>query len=72
MRFFLRFVAPILAILWLSQVHPLGAVVAVLLCIIRTAFKSRVFSRLFTHLLYDILKGTVAAVVRLVFGRRRV
>jgi len=72
MRFFLQFVAPVLAILWLAQVHPLGAVVAILLCAIRAAFKSRLFSRIFAHAVYDILKGTVAAAVRLVFGRRRV
>lgn len=71
MKFFLRFVVPVLAIVWLAQVHPLGAVVAVLLCIIRTAFKSRLFSRIVAHAVYDVLKGTVAAAVRLFFGRRR-
>jgi len=72
MRFFLRFVAPVLAILWLAQIRPLGAVVAVLLCVIRAAFKSRLFSRIVAHAVYDILKGAVAAAVRLVFGRRRI
>jgi hypothetical protein len=71
MRFFLRFVAPTLAILWLAQIHPWGAVVAILLCLIRTAFKSRVFSHIFAHLVYDILKGTAAGVARLVSGRWR-
>jgi hypothetical protein len=71
MKFFLRFIAPILAILWLSRVSPLGAAVAVLLCVVRCCFKSRVFSHLFAHLVYDILKGTAAGASRLVFGRRR-
>ena len=71
MKFFLRFVAPVLAILWLAQVHPLGAVLAIVLCIIRCAFKSRMFSHILAHAFYDILKGTAAGTVRLAFGRRR-
>ena len=71
MKFFFRFVAPVLVILWLAQVHPLGAVVAILLCLIRCAFKSHLFGRLFAHFVYDVLKGSAAAVARLVFGRRR-
>jgi hypothetical protein len=71
MKFFLRFVAPLLAILWLAQVHPLGAVVAILLCIVRCAFKSHLCGRLFAHFIYDILKGSAAAVARLVLGRSR-
>jgi len=71
MKFFFQYVAPILAILWLAQVHLLGAVVAILLCAIRCAFKSRLFGRLFAHFIYDVLKGSAVAVARLVFGRRR-
>jgi hypothetical protein len=71
MKFVLRFLAPVLAILWLANVHPLGAVLAILLCGVRCAFKNRVFSQIFAHLVYDILKGSAAGVARLVFGRRR-
>jgi len=71
MKFFLRFVAPVLAILWLANVHPLGALLAVVLCVIRCAFKSRLLSRLFAHALYDALKTTVAGTARLLLGRRR-
>jgi hypothetical protein len=71
MKFFFRFVAPVLAILWLANVHPLGAALAILLCVIRCAFKSRLFGQLFAHFIYDILKGGAMAVARLVFGRRR-
>ncbi len=67
MRFFLRYVAPVLAILWLVQVRPWAAAVAVLLCVIRSAFKSHVFSTMFAHLLYDILKSCAG----LIFGRVR-
>jgi hypothetical protein len=70
MRFFFRFVVPVLAILWLAQVSPLGAVVAILLCVIRCAFKSHVLSTMFAHFLYDILKGIALGVARLVFRRR--
>ena len=55
MKFFLKFIAPVLAIMWLAQIHPLGAVVAILLCLIRCSFKSRLFGRLFAHALYDLL-----------------
>ncbi len=71
MKFFLRFVAPILAILWLSRVSPLGAIVAVLLCVVRCCFSSRVFSHIFAHLVYDMLKRIVAGVAQLSSGRRR-
>jgi hypothetical protein len=71
MKFFLRYVAPVLAILWLANTHPLGALVAIILCIIRCAFKSRLFSRLFAHAIYDILKRTVAGTARLLLSRRR-
>lgn len=70
MRFFFQFVAPILAILWLAQIHPLGAVVAILLCLIRCAFKSHLFGRLFAHFIYDILRGSAMAITRLVFDRK--
>lgn len=71
MKVFLKYVAPILAILWLAKVHPLGAVVAIGACVLRCAFKSRVFSHMFAHLLYDILKGITMGVARLIFRRRR-
>lgn len=70
MKFFLKYVAPVLAILWLAQVHPLGAVVAILLCALRGAFKSRVFSHLFAHFVYDVLKGLTVGMARLFFRRR--
>jgi len=70
MKFFLRFVAPVLAILWLAQVHPLGAVVAVCLCIVRCAFKSRVFTHVFSHFIYDVMKNVTLGLLRLVFRRR--
>ncbi len=47
MKFLLRHILPVLAIVWLARVHPLGAVVAVLLCVVRCAFKSGMFSHLF-------------------------
>ena len=71
MKFFLRFVAPVLAILWLANVHPLGAALAILLCVIRCAFKSRTFSHIFANLIYDILKSMTTALARLVFRRGR-
>lgn len=70
MKFFFRFVAPVLAILWLAQVHPLGAVVAVVLCLIRCAFKSHLFGRLFAHFTYDLMKATALGLMRIVFNRR--
>ena len=71
MKFFLKYVAPILAILWLAKVHPLGAMVATFVCVLRCAFKSRVFSHMFAHFLYDVLKGTILGMARLIFRRRR-
>jgi hypothetical protein len=71
MNFFLKYIAPILAILWLAKAHPLGAVVAILLCVIRCAFKSRVFTHVFSHFIYDLLKGATLGLVRLVFRRGR-
>jgi hypothetical protein len=70
-KFFLKYLLPVLAMLWLVRVHPLGAAVAVLLCIIRCAFKSHLLSRLFAHAVYDILKATALAATRLIFRRRR-
>ena len=71
MKFFLRFIAPLLAILWLANTHPLGAVLAVVLCVIRCAFKSRLLSRLLAHAVYDILKATALGLARLIFRQRR-
>lgn len=71
MKFFFQYVAPVLAILWLAQTHPLGACLAILLCVIRCAFKSRVLSHMFAHFLYDILKGATLGVARILFHRRR-
>jgi hypothetical protein len=70
MKFFLKFIAPILAIGWLAQIHPLGAVVAILLCVIRCAFKSHLFGRLFAHALYDLLKAGTLGLARLAFRRK--
>jgi hypothetical protein len=71
MRLFLKYVAPVLAILWLAKVHPLGALVALGVCVARCAFKSRVFSHMFAHLAYDILKSITLGVARLIFRRSR-
>jgi hypothetical protein len=71
MRFVLKYVAPVLAILWLAKVHPLGALVAVAVCVLRCAFKSRVFSHMFAHFVYDILKGITLGVARFIFRRGR-
>jgi hypothetical protein len=71
MKFFLKFIAPVLAIMWLARIHPLGAIVAILLCLIRCAFKSRLFGRLFAHALYDLLKAGTLGLTRLVFRRGR-
>lgn len=71
MKFALKYLVPVLAILWLAKVHPLGAIVAILLCVIRCAFKSHVFSTMFAHFLYDILKGIALRATRLVFRRKR-
>jgi hypothetical protein len=70
-KFLLKYVVPVLAILWLAKVHPLGALLAILLCVIRCAFKSHVLSTMFAHFLYDVLKGIALGVVRPVFRRRR-
>ena len=70
MRFFLKYLAPILAILWLAQVHPLGAMVAIVVCVLRCAFQSRVFAHLFAHFVYDVLKGLTVGIARLFFRRR--
>ena len=71
MKFFLRYIAPILAILWLSHVSPLGAVVAIVICLIRYVFKSHLFGRLFSHFIYDLMKATTLGLLRRVFHRRR-
>jgi hypothetical protein len=71
MKFMLKYAVPALAILWLARVHPLGAVVAILLCVIRCAFKSRVLSHMFAHFLYDVLRGITLGSSRLMFKRRR-
>ena len=71
MKFFLKYLLPVLAILWLANVHPLGAVLAIVLCVIRCAFKSRLLSRLFAHAVYDILKATALGAARLILRRRR-
>ena len=69
MKFFFRFVAPVLAILWLANVHPLGALLAGVLCVIRCAFKSRLLPGQFAHALYDTLKTTVPGTARLLLCR---
>jgi hypothetical protein len=71
MKFFLKYIAPVLAILWLANVHPLGAMVAIGVCVLRCAFKSRVFSHMFAHFVYDVLKVITLGGARLVFKRRR-
>lgn len=71
MKFFLKYIAPILAVLWLARVHPLGAVVLLLLCVIRCAFKSRILSHMFAHFAYDILKATTLGLARLICTRWR-
>lgn len=71
MKFFLKYILPVLAIVWLARVHPLGAVVAVLLCVIRCAFKSHVFSHLFAMLIHDVLLLVLRGMWRSVFCRRR-
>lgn len=70
MKFFLKYLLPVLAVLWLMNEHPLGAAVAILLCVIRCAFKSRVLSHLFAHFVYDIMKCITMGIARFVFGRR--
>ena len=70
MTFFLRFIAPVLVILWLAKVHPLGAALAIVLCVIRCAFKSRVFTHVFSHFIYDVMKSVTLGLLRLVFRRR--
>lgn len=71
MKFVLKYVVPVLVLLWLAKVHPFGAVVAILLCVIRCAFKSHVLSTMFAHFLYDILKGITLGVARLIFRSRQ-
>ena len=71
MKFFLKYLAPILLIAWLARVHPLGAMVAVVLCFIRCAFKNRVFTHIFSHFIYDVMKGTTLGLFRLLFRRGR-
>lgn len=70
MKFFLKYIAPIFAIIWLARIHPLGAVVAILLCIIRCAFRSRVLSHLFAMFVHDVLLVFLKGAWRLVFQRR--
>jgi len=70
-RFILKYIVPVFAIVWLAKVHPLGAIVAIAVCVIRCAFKSRVLSHMFAHFVYDMLKGIMLGAVRLVFKRRR-
>jgi hypothetical protein len=71
MKFFLKYVAPIFAIVWLAEIHPLGAVVAIILCGVRSAFKGHLFGRLFAHALYDLLKAVTLGLTRLFFRRGR-
>jgi hypothetical protein len=71
MKFLLKYVLPVLAIVWLAKVHPLGAVVAVLLCVVRCAFKSGVFSHLFALFVHDVIVAILRGFWRLVFLRRR-
>jgi hypothetical protein len=66
-KFFLKFIVPVLAILWLAKIHPLGAVVAILLCFMRCAFKSRLFVNILGHFIYDVLKYITFFVFKLVF-----
>jgi hypothetical protein len=71
MKFFFQYVAPVLAILWLAHAHPIWAFVAILLCLIRCAFKSRILSHMFAHFIYDVLKVLTLGVARILFHRRR-
>jgi hypothetical protein len=71
MKFFFQYVAPVLAILWLAQAHPIGALVAIVLCLIRCAFKSRILSHMFAHFIYDVLKVLTLGVARILFHCRR-
>jgi hypothetical protein len=70
MRFFLTFIAPILAFLWLAKVHPFGALVMIILYVTRCAFKNRVLTHIFSHFVYDLLKGFVLGLLRRTFGRK--
>ena len=71
MKFLLKYLLPVLAIAWLARVHPLGAVVAVLLCVVRCAFKSGVCSHLFALFVHDVIMAILRGFWRLVFLRRR-
>lgn len=71
MKFFFQYAAPLLAILWLAHAHPIGAFVAIVLCLIRCAFKSRIFSHMFAHFVYDIVKVVTLGITRILFRRRR-
>lgn len=70
MKLFLKYAAPVFAILWLAKVHPLGAVVAVLLCLVRCAFRSQVFSHLFALFIHDIVLTVLKWMWSLLFSRR--
>ena len=70
MKLFLKYIAPGLAIVWLAKIHPLGAVVAICLCIVRCIFKSQVFTHVFSHFIYDMMKNASLGLLRLVFRRR--
>jgi hypothetical protein len=70
MKFLLKYVAPVVAILWLANVRPLAAVVAVLLCIIRCAFKSGLVSHLFALFVHGVIAAFLRGLWRLVFSRR--
>jgi hypothetical protein len=71
MKLFLKYIAPVLAIVWLAEIHPLGAVVAIILCGVRSAFKGHLFGRVFAHFIYDVMKATTLGLARLVFRRGR-
>lgn len=71
MKLFLKYAAPVFAVLWLANVHPLGAVVAVLLCLVRCAFRSQVFSHLFALFVHDIVLTVLRGMRCLFFSRRR-
>ena len=71
MRFFLKYLLPVLTMVWLVRVHPLGAVVAVLLCIIRCAFRSHLLSHLFAMFVHDVILVLLRWAWRLVFSGGR-
>lgn len=70
MKFLLKYVAPVVAVLWLANVRPLAAAVAILVCIIRCAFKSGLVSHLFALFVHDVMAALLKGLWRLVFSRR--